>query len=297
MTRRDAWTATYAPNLSMLFTELPLVERPAAAARSGFSAVEMWWPFDVPVPPDRALDGLVRALDEAGTRLVSLNFDAGDLGAGERGLVCRVDRAARFRANVEAAVALAEAAGCPVLHAPYGIPVAGVDRRAQEEIAVENLLLAAESAHAIGAVVVVEALNSHDNPGYGIASIAAAAELVAEVRARGGAGDVGLLADVYHLRRMRTDPALAIARHAPDIRHVQFADAPLRGRPGTGDIDFSSVLGTLTEVGYSGAIGLEYHPGGPSAESLAAALAELADLASPALGPLGRGGAQTPPKA
>ncbi|MDX6428937.1 MAG: hydroxypyruvate isomerase [Streptosporangiaceae bacterium] len=109
----------------LLFTELPLLERPAAARAAGFDAVEMWWPFAVPVPGDRKIDTLLRAFTDAGVRLAGLNFDASDMAAGERGLLSRPAGSARFRANVDVAVGIAEATGCKVLNALYGSPNSG----------------------------------------------------------------------------------------------------------------------------------------------------------------------------
>ena len=99
-------------NLSILFTELPLLERPAAARAAGFGAVELWWPFDVAVPPDRDVDALVAAVEDAGVQLVGLNFFAGDMAGGDRGLVSWPARAAEFRDNVDATVAIGARLGC-----------------------------------------------------------------------------------------------------------------------------------------------------------------------------------------
>src|ERR671922_1084465 len=109
----------YDVNLSILFTELPLLQRPAAAAAAGFDAVELWWPFAEPVPSDRELDALRTALTDAGTRLVGLNFDAGDMAAGSRGLLSRPSDSDRFRANIDVAVDFAGSVGCTILNALY----------------------------------------------------------------------------------------------------------------------------------------------------------------------------------
>src|SRR3954464_10578747 len=153
-------------NLSILFTELPLLERPAAAAAAGFDAVELWWPFAEPAPPDRELDALHHALDDAGVALVGLNFDAGDMAAGERGLLSRPAGSARFRENIEVAVGFAAATGCTVLNALYGNRDVRAGEAAQRELAVQNLVLAARAAARVGATVVIEALNSVENPDY-----------------------------------------------------------------------------------------------------------------------------------
>ncbi|GAA5062257.1 hydroxypyruvate isomerase [Thermocatellispora tengchongensis] len=248
-------------NLSILFTELPLLERPAAAAAAGFDAVELWWPFDGPAPADRELDALVRAIRDAGVRLVGLNFDAGDMAAGDRGLLSRPGDAARFRDNIDVAVGLAESLGCTVLNALYGNAEPGVAPETQRAVAIENLSLAAKAAERIGATVVVEALNSYESPAYPVTSSAAAFELIDRV----AAPNVAFLADFYHLYRMGEDPFALIERDAHRFGHVQIADAPGRGRPGTGEIPYDRVLAALAARGYRGHVGLEFKPGGPSA--------------------------------
>ncbi|MBC6463278.1 hydroxypyruvate isomerase family protein [Actinomadura sp. HBU206391] len=256
-------------NLSILFTELPLLERPAAARAAGFDAVELWWPFGVPVPGDHEVDALLRALSDAGVRLVGLNFDAGDMAAGERGLLSRPDGAARFRDNVDVVVGIAEETGCRVLNALFGNRVPDLDIHAQEELGVANLDVAAKAALRCDATVVVEALNSHESPEYPITSSEAALHIIDRVREQAGVANVAFLADLYHLARMGEDPFTVIERHAARFGHVQIADAPGRGQPGTGEIPYGSVLDALEASGYAGHVGLEYKPVGPSADSFA----------------------------
>jgi hydroxypyruvate isomerase len=257
----------YDVNLSILFTELPLLERPAAAKAAGFDAVEMWWPFAVPIPLDKEVDALLRALDDAGVRLVGLNFDGGEMAAGDRGLASRPADSARFRANIDVTVGIAEATGCRVLNALYGNGVPDLDPRVQDELALVNLGLAARAAERCGATVVIEALNSHENPGYPLTSSDAALFVADRVRAEAGVGNVALLADFYHLARMGEDPLTVIDRHVGRFGHVQIADAPGRGQPGTGEIPYPAVLNALRTAGYEGFVGLEYRPVGPSADS------------------------------
>jgi hydroxypyruvate isomerase len=253
----------YDVNLSILFTELPLPDRPAAARAAGFEAVEMWWPFGGPAPGDREVDALLRRIADAGVRLVGLNFDAGDMGAGERGLASRPSGSARFRANIDVAVGIAEATGCRVLNALYGNREPGLDPRTQDDLAVANVTLAAEAAARCGATVVIEPLNSQDNPGYPLTSSAAALAFADRV----DAPNVALLADFYHLAVMGEDPLAVIERHAARFGHVQVADAPGRGQPGTGTIPYAEVLAALEESVYTGHVGLEYRPVGPSTDS------------------------------
>ncbi|MET7330056.1 TIM barrel protein [Nonomuraea sp. NPDC005650] len=243
-------------NLSILFTDLPLLERPAAAAKAGFDAVELWWPFDGPEPSDRELAALRQAIEDAGVRLTGLNFDAGDMAAGERGLTARPDGSARFQANIDVAVRLAGELGCGVLNALYGNDP-GTDRA----LAVANLRKAADAAASIGATVVVEALNSHENPKYPITSSQAAFELIDEVDRE----NVAFLADLYHLHRMGEDVLELIDRHSARFGHVQIADDPGRGHPGSGRMPYDKIFARLTAAGYQGHIGLEYRHEGPGA--------------------------------
>src|SRR5690349_16896538 len=113
-------------NCSILFTELPLTERPAAAKAAGFAAVEFWWPWAEMVPSAAQADAFVKSVNDAGVELISLNFHTGDMAAGERGIVSHPARVAEFRENVAAAVEIAARTGCRRLNAPYGLRVPGV---------------------------------------------------------------------------------------------------------------------------------------------------------------------------
>jgi hydroxypyruvate isomerase len=250
------WTV----NLSILFTDLPLVERPAAAAALGFDAAELWWTLDGPTPAERELDRLRRAFTDAGVQLTGLNFDAGDMAAGDRGLLSRPADSQRFRDNIAVAVSLADSLGCRALNALYGNRVDDVPIEAQDQLALENLALAAQAARGIGAIVLVEALNAPEAPRYGLLSSADAVAVVDAVNAATGLGNTKFLADLYHLARGGEDPAKAITAYADRIGHVQIADNPGRSYPGTGTLDFPALLGELDAVGYQGYIGLEYKP-------------------------------------
>jgi hydroxypyruvate isomerase len=254
-------------NCSILFTERPLLERPAAARAAGFDAVEFWWPFAEPVPPDRAVDAFTGSLADAGVRLAALNFAAGDLAAGDRGLLSLPAGSAAFRDNIDVCVGIAARTGCGVLNALYGNRADGLTEAQQQELAVENLALAAAAAARAGATIVVEPLNSYDTPRAAITSSGRAAEVIGAVRAA-GAGNIALLADVYHLSRMGEDVAGALARYAGDVAHVQVADTPGRGAPGTGTLDFEALFRQLAGQGYQGWIGCEYQAPDPADSSV-----------------------------
>ena len=244
-------------NCSILFTELPLLRRPAAAKAAGFDGVEFWWPWDAIVPSDKEADAFVNAISDAGVELVSLNFHAGDLAAGERGLVSVPSAATAFRENAGACAEIARRTGCRRLNAPYGNRVDGVDPAEQDAVAIENLRLAAEAAAAnAGAAVLVEAINSVDIPAFPVDTSARAIAVIDAV----AAPNVGFLADLYHLATMGEDLPGVLGRCRHKILHVQVADAPGRGAPGTGMVKFEPLFGQLAEQGYKGWVGLEYLP-------------------------------------
>src|SRR5919112_6230888 len=140
----------YAVNLSILFTELPLLARPAAARDAGFTAVEFWWPFTAAVPADREVDEFVTAVEDAGVSLIGLNFFAGDMPGGDRGLVSWPARSAEFRDNIDVTVGVGERLGCRAFNALYGNRTDDASPEEQDALAVENLALAGRAVARIG---------------------------------------------------------------------------------------------------------------------------------------------------
>ncbi|HET7397004.1 MAG TPA: TIM barrel protein [Intrasporangium sp.] len=248
----------YEVNCSILFTELPLLERPAAAKAAGFDAVEFWWPWpDQPVPADRDVDAFVAAIEDAGVRLVGLNFFAGDLAGPDCGVLSVPDRVEQFHDNVDVTVGIGQRLGTRAFNALFGNRVDGVAPEAQDALGRESIAVAAKAADRIGATVLVEAV-SGPKP-YPLRTAAQAVAVVDDVRAA-GAGNVGFLLDLYHLAANGDDLDAAIAHYADRTAHVQLADAPGRGEPGTGSLDLQRHLGDLARSGYAGWVGLEYKP-------------------------------------
>ncbi len=257
----------YAANCSMLFTERPLLERPAAAATAGFDAVEFWWPWpDRPVPADRDVEAFVAAVADAGVTLAGLNFFAGDLAGPDCGVLSVPGRAGQFRENVEVAVAIGGRLGTEGFNALYGNRVPGVSPEEQDALATESLLLAAGAARHVGGTVLVEAV-SGPKP-YPLRTADDAAAVVARVR-EAGADNVAVLLDLFHLAATGDDLDAAIAAHAGLVGHVQVADHPGRGEPGSGTLDLDRYLAALEAAGYEGRVGLEYAPTGSTEDSLA----------------------------
>jgi len=261
----SAPTLRYAVNCSILFTELPLLERPAAARSAGFEAVELWWPFASAVPDDAEVDRFERAIRDAGVALIGLNFAAGDMPAGDRGLVSWPGRSEEFRDNIAVALGIGERLGCRAFNALYGNRVEGVEPAAQDDLAAENLTLAATAAASFGGTVLVEPVSGADR--YPLLTAADALDVIARVERESGVTNVGLLADLYHLTVNGDDVGKVITQYADRIAHVQIADAPGRNEPGTGTIPLHQHLQDLQTVGYDGWVGLEYKPSTTSAQS------------------------------
>ena len=236
-------TCRFAANVSMLFTELPFAERFSAARKAGFEAVEFHWP-DEPVPP--------------GFEVALMNFDGGDIAAGDRGYL---NDPPRWRAHVPVAVELARSLGCGRMNALVGLDD-GRPRSEQLERAAEEVAFAARAASPI--TVLIEAINTLDHGSYLIPDTAAAVAFVRAV----GEPNVAVQYDVFHMTRMGEDVEAALREHIDVIAHVQVADHPGRGEPGSGSIDFEALFALLDELGYAGWVGAEYRPTGRTEDSL-----------------------------
>ena len=246
----------YTVNCSILLTDLPLLDRPRAARNAGFEAVEFWWPFDSPTPPDADVSAFIRAIQDAGVQLSGLNFAAGDMPAGDRGILSDPAQSQAFRDNVEIAVGIADILGTRAFNALYGNRIDGHSPETQDDVAAGNLAYAARAAARIGATVLIEPVSGA--PKYPLLTAADAIRVIDRVHDEHGADNLRLLADVYHLHVNGDDITAAITDYGSRIGHVQIADAPGRGEPGTGEIPIRTYLEQLTAQGYRGYVGLEY---------------------------------------
>ncbi|BBL80144.1 hydroxypyruvate isomerase [Rubrobacter xylanophilus] len=240
----------FCANVSILFREAPFLERFGLARAAGFSAVEFWW------PAGEDLGEVEAAVEDAGLTVALFNFDAGDMPAGERGLLSDPDRAGEFRENVPVALELAGRLGCRRLNALVGHRLEGVDREEQLRLARENVAWAADRAAERGVEIMIEAVNTFENGPYLLSRTGEAAAFVRSV----GRENVRLQYDYYHMQRMEGNLTATVREHIGMIGHVQVADSPGRGEPGTGEINYRYVLGELERLGYDGYVGLEYNP-------------------------------------
>ncbi|KFF58926.1 hydroxypyruvate isomerase [Cryobacterium sp. MLB-32] len=247
---------TYTVNCSILLTEVALRERPELAKRAGFDAVEFWWPFSTSVPADAEVAQFERSITDAGVQLTGLNFNAGDMPGGDRGLVSWGARSSEFRDNLDVVVGIGERLGCRSFNALYGNRIADETPSRQDEIAIENLALAASAVARIGGTVLLEPVSGA--PDYPLLTAAHVLSVISRVRESSGAQNVKLLADFYHLAVNGDDVDAVIEEHAAHFGHIQIADSPGRGAPGTGTLPLERWVTRSRELGYEGHIGLEY---------------------------------------
>ena len=248
----------FSANLTMLFTELPFLDRFAAARSAGFEAVEYLFPYDFP------RQDLAARLRDNGLRQALHNLPAGDWAAGDRGIACDPARVHEFRAGVARAIEYAQALGCPQLNCLAGKLPAGAGRRQAHETLVENLRWAAGQLGREGLRLLVEPINTFDIPGFFLSRTEQAITVLDEV----DSPHLALQYDVYHAQRMEGELAATIERQLHRIGHVQVADNPGRHEPGTGEIHFPYLFALLDRLGYAGWVGCEYKPAGDTVAGL-----------------------------
>jgi 2-dehydrotetronate isomerase len=239
-----------AANLTWLFTELPFEERFGAAARHGFRAVEMLFPYEL------APGCVAELLDTNELELVLFNLPPGDWAAGERGLTAHSGREAEIDAGVALARTFVQATGCRRVHAMAGLVPAGCDRASCEPSYVENLRRISRSLRDNGVTVLIEPLNVVENPTYHLQTTAAAVATIAAV----AEPNLSLQLDLYHTQITEGDLERKIRALEGRFAHVQIAGNPHRNEPDTGEVDYHYILGVLDDAGYDGWIGCEYRP-------------------------------------
>jgi hydroxypyruvate isomerase len=240
----------FAANLTMLFNEVPFLERFERAAKAGFEAVEFLFPYAWPAAEIRS------RLEANGLALVLHNLPAGDWDAGERGIACLPERVAEFRSGVGRAIEVAGALGVEQLNCLAGKAPPGAADATLRATFVANLRHAAQACGDAGIRLLVEPINTWDIPGFWLNRSAQAMALIDEV----GSDNLFLQYDVYHMQRMEGELAATIERLLPRIAHIQIADNPGRHEPGTGEIDYGFLFAHLDRIGYGGWIGCEYKP-------------------------------------
>ena len=240
----------FAANLTMLFNEVPFLDRFERAAKAGFDAVEFLFPYAFPTAEIKA------RLEGHGLKLVLHNLPAGNWDAGERGLACLPDRVDEFRDGVARAIEVGVALDVPQLNCLAGKAPMGASDATLRQTFVANLRYAAAELKRAGLKLLVEPINTFDIPGFYLNRTAQAVSILDEV----GSDNLFVQYDIYHAQRMEGELAATIAKYLARIAHIQLADNPGRNEPGTGEINYDFLFGHLDRIGYQGWIGCEYKP-------------------------------------
>jgi hydroxypyruvate isomerase len=249
----------FAANLSMMFNEVPFLDRFKAASAAGFAGVEFLFPYE---HSPEEVDARAKA---AGTQIVLFNMPPGNWAAGERGIAGLPGREQEFREGVDMALAYAERLGTPSLHAMAGIAPAGTDPDACRTTLIANLKYAAEKLAAKEITLLLEAINTRDMPGFIVPTQKDSYAICQAV----GAPNLKMQMDLYHMQIMEGDLATSLKRYAPQCGHIQIAGCPDRHEPDTGEVRYEYLFRLLDEIGYRGWLGCEYRPAGKTNEGLA----------------------------
>ncbi len=247
----------FSANLGFLWPDRPLIDRIDAAARAGFKAIELHWPYDVPAEAVRA-----RCADH-GIVLLGVNTVRGDAASGEFGLGALVGREREFQAAVDQSIAFCQATGASTIHCMAGItPQNG--RAAAFDTFVANLRTASARTRDLGLTLLLEPINLRDAPGYFYATIAEGAEVIAAA----GCDNTRLMFDCYHVGMAGGDVVATLEQYVPLIGHVQIASVPARAEPDRGTVDYRAVFAAIERLAYRGWVGCEYKPAGSTDDGL-----------------------------
>ncbi|HSV47480.1 MAG TPA: hydroxypyruvate isomerase [Ramlibacter sp.] len=249
----------FAANLTMMFNEVPFLDRFQLASEAGFQAVEFLFPYAWPAAE------IAQRLERFSLQLVLHNLPAGDWDAGERGIACHPGRIDEFRAGVARATAYAGALGVRQLNCLAGkVPAGEAGEPLLRQTLVANLRYAAGELARAGLRLLIEPINTYDIPGFYLSRTEQAISILDEV----GAANAFVQYDIYHAQRMEGEIAATLKKHLARIGHVQLADNPGRNEPGTGEINYPFLFAHLDRIGYGGWIGCEYKPASTTAAGL-----------------------------
>ena len=243
----------FAANLTLLWPELPYLDRFDAAGEAGFKAVEILFPYDVSAKETQA------ALGRNGLQMILLNAPPPNYTGGARGFSAQPGKEARFQSDMRRAFRYATALGVSMIHVMTG-EAEGPEAKATM---LANMRWAAEAAPK-GITLMLEPLNPVAMPGYFLNNYELAADILNEL----GAANVALQYDSYHAQTIHGDAVAVFEKYHALVGHIQIGDTPERGAPGTGDVDFKALFKTIKARKYGGWISGEYHPNGPTEPTL-----------------------------
>ncbi|MCX7245875.1 MAG: hydroxypyruvate isomerase [Burkholderiales bacterium] len=240
----------FAANLTLLFNEVPFLERFRKASQAGFKGVEFLFPYAY------AAEEIKAKLDEYQLQLVLHNLPPGNVEANERGIACLPDRVKEFRLGVATGIKYAKVLGVKQLNCLAGITPQSIDTKLLRQTLIANLQYAAKEFQDAGLKLLIEPINTFDMPNFYLSRTEQAISILDEV----AAPNAFLQFDIYHAQRMAGELANTIELYLPRIAHMQLADNPGRNEPGTGEINYCFLFELIDRLQYSGWIGCEYRP-------------------------------------
>nr|WP_206679910.1 hydroxypyruvate isomerase [Rhizobium changzhiense] len=255
---KDDPVPKFSANLSFLYQDLPFLDRFTAAAKDGFGALEYLGPYAEPK------EKVAEALKASGLKQALFNVPSGDWAGGERGIACLPDRVEEFRNGVAQALDYAKALHCRQVNVISGLVPGGANLETLENVLVDNLKYAAKRCADAGVRLLIEPINLRDIPGFFLSTTAHAERILDRV----GSDNLYIQYDFYHMQIMQGDLIPTFTRLKEKIAHVQIADNPGRGEPGTGEINYGFILSELDRLGYDGWVGCEYKPTSGTSEGL-----------------------------
>ncbi|VEA64074.1 Hydroxypyruvate isomerase [Serratia plymuthica] len=248
----------FAANLSMMFNELPFLERFEAAAGAGFKAVEFLFPYEYPA------ELLAERLRRHDLQQVLFNTPPGNVEAGEWGLAAVPGREQDARADIERALAYAIALNCPCVHVMAGLVPPGAEWQRYREAFIGNIRYAADTFAAHGIKVLIEALSPQVKPRYLFSSQHQAAQLVDTI----DRPNVFIQFDFFHAQLVDGNISGLMTSLAGRYAHIQIASVPDRHEPDDGELNYPWLFALLDNMGYQGWIGCEYKPRGETGVGL-----------------------------
>lgn len=251
----------FAANLSMMYAEIPFLDRFEAAAKDGFTAVEFLFPYAwsaAEIASRLKGNGLQQVLFNAPPGGVERESIDKAWSGGQRGTACLPGREDEFQRGVHLALDYAEVLACPRIHLMAGLMPEGAGREQLREVYVSNLRWAARQAAQAGRDVVIEPINTRDIPGFFLNRQADAHAVLDDV----GALNLKVQMDLYHCQIVEGDVAMKLRQYLPGGRvgHLQIAGVPERHEPDIGEVNYPYLFDIIDELNFDGWVGCEYRP-------------------------------------
>jgi hydroxypyruvate isomerase len=246
----------FAANLSMMFNDVPFLDRFDAAAKAGFTSVEFLFPYDHPA------EEIGKRLKANGLTQALFNLPPGNWDAGEKGFAALPERFDDLKQSLETALPYAKTTGVKRLHLMAGIASRGEPKAVEHFY--KSVAWAAEFFAPHGLDVVIEPINARNVPGYFLNDFGFARDLINELKIP----NLKLQFDIYHCQIVHGDVTMRLREMMPIIGHVQIASIPSRNEPDGEELNYPFLFAELDRLGYKGFVGCEYNPRGKTTDGL-----------------------------